>query len=282
MWSPLGGHSLDCPFTEELPMCAKRITAVMFAAGLFAVCAALYLPARGHVEFQDATVASKALPKRTIHSNGSATVRAKPDHARVFLSVQTTATNVKEARTQNGNHVNKVMNAIKGLGIADLKMKTTNLHVAPLYSQEEKKDKLPQLLGYRVNHAFTVLVRDDDIAKLSASAARVLDTALENGVNNVEQVVFFKEDLTAARRDALSKASADALANAKALASGVQETITEVANIDGSPEYRSIYQGNLNNAFVQVAGGDDTSFVAGEIEVSCRISITCNLVDTKK
>jgi uncharacterized protein YggE len=252
-------------------------------AALIAVPAALYLlwhsPARGHAEFQEP--AATAPSKRTIHTDGSATVRVKPDHARVFFSVQTTAATVKETRTQNAGHVNKVMNAIKALGLADLKMKSSNVHMAPVYAKDDKKDKLPELLGYRVHHDFTVLVHEDDPAKLSAAAARILDTALENGVSNVEQVVFLKADIVAPRREALLKATQDALANARAIAAGAQETVAAVAQLDGSPEFR-LSQSNLSNSILLAGDGNDTSLVAGEIEISCRIRATCVLADGKK
>lgn len=260
-------------------MRTKPMMALALVAALVALYAPFHFSARGHAEFQEP--AAKSPPKRTVHTEGSATVRVKPDHARVFLSVQTTAATVKEARTQNGGHVNKVMTAIQNLGLADLKMKSTNLRMEPVHSQEEKKDKLPQLIGYRVSHTFTVLVRDDDPAKLSAAAARVLDTALENGVNVVDQVVFFKADLIAVRRDALSKATEDALANAKAIAAGANEAIAEVTQLTGVPEYREI-NFNSNTRFIAPGGLDVTSFIAGEVEVTCRIQVTCNLADAKK
>jgi uncharacterized protein YggE len=250
-------------------MRTKTLSIAALAAVTVATYALWHLPARGNVEFQEPAVAPKAPPKRTIHTYETATVRVKPDHARAFLRIQTTADTVKEARTQNANHVNKVMNAIKGLGLADLKMKSTNLHMEPVYSKEEKKDKLPQLLGYRVNHTFTILVRDEDSAKLGAAAARVLDTALENGVDHVEQVVFFKADLVATRREALQKATEDALANARAIAAGAQETVAAVARLD-SLDY-GVAQNNTNSMVALGANDDATALVAGDVEVSYRI-----------
>ncbi len=258
------------------------MTVSVLVAVLLAMGVSWLPPSRGHVEFQDPAAGAKAAAKRTIQTHGTATVLVKPDHGRVFLSVQTTAATVKEARTQNSGHVNKVMAAIQALGLADLKMKSTNLHMEPVYSQEEKKDKLPKLLGYRVSHTFTVLVRNDDPAKLSAAAARVLDTAVENGVNNVEKVVFFKADLTATRREALHKATEDALANANAIAEGAKVSVAEVAHLEGSPEFRGHAQPMSNSIVIAGAGGDGTALVAGEVEITCRISVTCNLAEAKK
>jgi uncharacterized protein YggE len=207
----------------------------------------------------------------------------KPDRARIYLNVETTAPTVKEARSQNSSQVNKVMAAIQGLGLADLKMKSTNVSMTPVHSQDEKKEKLPQLLGYHITHTFTVLVRDDDPAKLAAAASRVLDAGLENGVNSVDQVAFFKEDLAPTRREALRMATEVALANAKAIAAGAQEILGEATSISGSPDYQARFDRNSNGITLPGAfAGDAGTLVAGEVEISCRISVTCILADAKK
>ena len=261
-------------------MNTKTAASAVFVAGLIALGAFWHLPARGYAEFQDAAEV-KSVPKRTIQTSGSATARTKPDHARVFLNVETTAATVKEARTQNSGHVNKVMAAIQALGIPNLKMKSTNMHMEPVYTKEEKREKLPQLLGYQVRHVFTVLVQNDDPIKLSAAASRVLDTALENGVNVVDQISFFRADLSAVRREALRFATEDALANAKAIAVGAELAIAEVIQLDGGPEYRPAFM-HSNFSGAVLAAGDATSLVAGEIEVTCQISVTCRVANAKR
>src|SRR5688572_1501720 len=81
-------------------------------------------------------------PKK-IHTSGSATVRVKPNRARVFLAVETTASTVKEARNENKKHVEKVLSSIQGLKIPDLKMKSTNVEVDVIHAKDEKLLKLP-------------------------------------------------------------------------------------------------------------------------------------------
>ena len=137
--------------------------------------------------------------QRTINTSGTATVRVKPDSARVFFGVQTIAPTIKAARTDNADRVKKVMEALNALNVPDLKMKTSDVSV-DLIQTHKNEDKLPQVLGYRITNTFTVLVRNDTPAKLSAFAAQVLDTALENGATNVQQIVFFKGDLVEAQR----------------------------------------------------------------------------------
>lgn len=215
---------------------------------------------------------------RHIHSSGSATVRVKPDSARVFFSVITMAPTIKEARNDNGARVKKVLDALGALKIPDLKMKSSDVNVDLVHSRNNH-DELPRVIGYRITNSFTVLVTSDDVTKLNAGATRVLDTALENGVNNVQQIVFFRKDLVDARRQALTKAVEEATANAKALAAGAKVNLSDTVSISGQPEYyyRDNNRAQVQNAFAPGGGGEgDTPIVAGDLEVSCSVSVTCS------
>ncbi|HEV3079172.1 MAG TPA: SIMPL domain-containing protein [Gemmataceae bacterium] len=213
--------------------------------------------------------------KRTISTSGSATIKVKPDSARLFFSVQTIAKTVKSAREENSAKAKTVLDALKALHIPDLKMKTANVNVELLQAQHNQAT-LPEILGYHVTNSFTVLVQNGDAVKLSADASRILDTVLENGANQIQQIVFFKQNETAIRREALTKAVQEALANARALAAGGNVDLKETITIDGQPEY--YYGGRMqmqtNAAFV--GGGDgETPIVAGDLEITCRVGVTC-------
>lgn len=214
---------------------------------------------------------------RTINTSGSATVRVKPDSARVFFGVQTLDATIKEARTQNAAKVKKVMDAVQALRIPNLKMKTSDVSVE-LVQSHVSSDKLPQVLGYRVTNSFTVLVNDKEVEKLNANAGKVLDTALENGANIIQHIAFFKQDNIEAKREALAKAVQEAEANAKAIAGGARVTIKDTIALNGQPQYDYYYGNRMQNA-AQVAfggeGGGDTPLVAGDLEITCTVSVTC-------
>lgn len=247
---------------------------VAFVAGVVVVLAVILLLHGGQLAGQGAKEgAAKEKEPRKIQTSGSATVRIKPNRARLYFVVEDTASTIKAVREANKQHVESVIAAIQGKKIVDLKMKSTDVRMDVIHSKDDKQNKLPEVLGYRVTYTFTVLVSEDDTQKLSSLAVQVLDTALTNGANAVQQITFFRDDLTEARRQALTKATADAVANAKALAAGDNRTLTDVIDINGNPEYHAPY---ANNSFQkQVLGGDSTELVAGDVEVTCRVSITC-------
>ncbi len=240
---------------------AMGLTALLLLAGLF-----LW---RGSSTAAPHTEEKKE--PRTISTSGSATIQVAPDSARVFFGVQTIAPTIKAARTDNAAKVKKVMDALNALKIADLKMKSSDVQVEMLYSHPQG-NQLPQVTGFRITHTFTVLVQNSDVEKLSKTASAVLDTALENGVTMVQQITFFKKDLTDIRRQAMEKAVREAVANAQALVSGVSGSLTGTIAISGAPEYA--YRGQQFDN-VQSAAITDTPLVAGNLNVTCNVNVTC-------
>jgi len=228
-----------------------------------------------------AAAADKKEP-RTLRTTGSATVRVKPDAARVFFGVQTSAATIQQARLENNGRVRKMMEALAALKIPDLKMKTSDVQVDIIYGRVDGA-QLPPISGYRVSNTFTVLVQDKDAAKLGMLASRVLDTALENGANSVQQITFLRQDgTTQARRKALTGAVEDALANARALAAGAKQDRVEVLTIDGQPVYREYPYYRGQNAMVQSTNvampegaGSEAALVVGDLEVTCHVNVTC-------
>jgi uncharacterized protein YggE len=221
----------------------------------------------------------KEKEKRTISTSGSATIRVKPDAARLFFSVTSEAGTVKEARAQTAAKFNKVNAALVDLKVPDLKMKTSDITLEPVYLPAHEGHPA-QLTGYRSTHSFTVLVTDTNVEKLSANAGRVLDSGFENGVNVMQQIVFLKLDEKETRRQAMTKAVEEAMNNARAIGAGAHIELVEPVAISGEPAYRwgggrSSLQ-NVQSVGPVGGGGDSTEMVAGDLEVTCSVSVICH------
>ncbi|HEV2949870.1 MAG TPA: SIMPL domain-containing protein [Gemmataceae bacterium] len=216
--------------------------------------------------------------KRTITTAGTATLKVKPDAARIYFGVQTAAKTIQEARKENNERSRKVIDALRALNIPDLKMKTADINVQVVYERQQDELHLPAVLGYRVTNSFTALVHDKDSVRLGGNASRVLDTALENGANFVQQMVAFREDEAEVRREGLSKAVEAALANANAIAEGAKVRIKDTFSLQGQPEYSyGPGQCGLTNRIVVAGegGAGDTPVIVGDLEVTIRVSVTC-------
>jgi hypothetical protein len=230
---------------------------------------------RAQAPAQPAAEAKKE--KRMITTSGTATLKVKPDSARVFFGVQTIAKTVKAAREENNALCKKVIDALTALKIPDMKMKTSDINIELVQAQPTSPTTLPPVLGYRVTNSFTVLVQDNDSAKLSANASRILDTALENGANFVQQIVAFRHDDAEIKQKALSSAVEAALANARAIAAGAKVQILDTFAINGEPEY-SFGRGQCgltNQLVVGGAGEGATPVIVGDLEITIRVSVSC-------
>ncbi len=222
--------------------------------------------------------------ERFITTTGTAKLRVKADSARVFGSVEKIAPTVKEAREESNAAVNKLTLALKALKIDGLKMKTADVSIHP--QLDDSKEAAPhKIVGYRVTYDFTVLIENTDSERLNAHAGKVLDAILENGANKLDRVVFFKKDESAAQREAKTKAVEDALVNAKALLAGAQVAKFQVTQIYDSPGYTPWVAPALGNAQLQnpfnpaqavPQPNDETRVMAGEVEVSCTVTVVCS------
>ena len=224
-----------------------------------------------------AEAADKDKDKHTLNTSGTASIRVKPDSARVFFRVETYAAKIDGARAENNRVTREILDAIRGLKINNIKMKSANVNIALVTDRHKETAELPKVLGYHLTNTFTVLVEDEDAVKLAENAGRVLDAALEKGATGVDQVVFFKKDLEGVRRQALTKAVEDALANARALAAGAKRNVADVITIHGEPRY--FFGGDMStqNAMFPAnpGGGGPTALVAGDLDVACHVSLTC-------
>ncbi len=249
----------------------------------------------GSVSVSGAIDAWKEKEKRTIHVSGSGTVRVKPDAARLFFSVQTDGKTVKEAREENQKKFTKVNTALAAFKITDLKMKTTDINLAPQYARPgdeysnappvvhppglyptDSKRGIPKPIGYRATNGFTVLLTNGKVEELNENATRVLETALENGVNEVSQIAFLKLEETPFHREAMTKAVEDALANAKAIAAGANVTILETTTITSSDD--SYSRPRRMHQLMQSSepdGREASQVVAGELEITFSVNVTC-------
>ena len=213
--------------------------------------------------------------ERKVTTSGVATARVKPDAARIFFGVQTMAPTIKQARAESSEKVKKVLNALSALSIPDLKMKTSDVSVE-LLQRQQGADKLPEVAGYRITNSFTVLITGKDPQKLGQTAGHVLDAALEAGANHVQQIAIFKQDTTEAKRQALAKAVEEAIANAAALAEGAKAKIKDTIDISGQPQYYFGARSQTANTVQALdGGGEEMPVLAGEVEVSCHVSVTC-------
>jgi uncharacterized protein len=186
------------------------------------------------LEVQAQTIIAKE--EQLITTQGQGEVKILPDSLQVTVGVESEATTLVQARTQNNQKTQKTVQAIKALNIPNLVLKTQYLQVNPVQSYQEK-NRLPRIIGYRATNSLLVTVTKAGPDKLGEYGSQIVDTALNAGANNAGGIQFYLEDMQSARRQALQEAVRDARQNAQAMAEAAGVTLSGVYSLEGTPQY---------------------------------------------
>jgi hypothetical protein len=146
----------------------------------------------------------------TVSGEGKAT--GTPDIAILSLGISTLNPTVAEARDQAATTMQAVIDSVKGNGVAEKDIQSTQLSIYPEY--DYSIISTPKIIGYRVTNTVTIKVRD--INKTSD----VLDSAVAAGgdLTQVQGISFTIDDPSALEDQAREDAVNDAKARAQHLA----------------------------------------------------------------
>ncbi len=147
--------------------------------------------------------------RNTITIEGEGKVRGIPDIATVNLGFTIEKKEVRDAQKENSVTMNKIIAALKQLGIATDDMQTTEYSIYPQYDYLKDGQKLR---GYVVKQNVTVKIRD--LSKVSD----VLDQAGTLGLNQVGGIQFTMDEPEVLRQSARVKALVNAKKKADELA----------------------------------------------------------------
>ncbi len=139
--------------------------------------------------------------EHTISFSGEGKVKATPDTAKFEAGLVTEGKDSITAQSENSDKMNKVIKHLKGRGIAEADIKTSQYNLSPKYDYVKGKTILS---GYILNQSLTVTVRDID------KVGEFLDGAVSNGANQINSVSMFvdkPEELKAKAREAAVEAA---------------------------------------------------------------------------
>jgi uncharacterized protein YggE len=159
-----------------------------------------------------------------IVTHGSGEVHVRPDAVHVDLGVEGRAATGEEARQQVNGSMQHVLDAIHRLDIPDLAIETRQISFNPVYNSP--RDGSPAaIVGFSASNHVVVTARSIPEADLAARAARIVDTALSSGANNLGGIDFFLADSSHAEDEALTLAVQHAEAAAQTMAQAAHVTI---------------------------------------------------------
>ncbi len=145
---------------------------------------------------------------RTISVTGLGEVAATPDIAHVTVGVRTVAETARAALSENSTTMAAVLDELRGTGIADRDIQTTNVSLHPRWRTEVTQNgtRMQVLSGYEAANLVRITCRD--LSKLG----ELLDALAGAGANDMRGISFDVDG----RVKLMDEARAIAVRNARA------------------------------------------------------------------
>jgi hypothetical protein len=202
----------------------------------------------------------------TITISGEGKVSAVPDIAKISLGVQTEKSKVADAQKENSDKMNKIITELKGMGIEEKDLRTSDYSVYPTYDWINGKQILR---GYQITQTAEIKIRNLELV------SQVVAKAAELGANQVGGLTFTIDEPEQLRQQAREKALANAKTKAEALAVAAGVGLGKLVSFteeSGSPSAYLAY----NDYSAKAMGGGSVAPVieSGSQDVIVYITVT--------
>lgn len=157
---------------------------------------------------QNAASNTPERPSISVSAQGS--TRVTPDRATIQIGVQTRGATAAAASAENARVAQRVIAAIRAVGIGSEQISTVNYSVNPEYRHIENRS--PEITGYTVHNTVVVDVRQIE------QVGRIIDASLGAGANMINSLDFYASNTEEARRAALAAAVGKAQLDAEVIA----------------------------------------------------------------
>lgn len=154
---------------------------------------------------------------------GTSRTDVEPDRVSFTVGVETRAATVEAAVAENNKRTAAVIAAIRAAGAQQSEIRTSTFTIYP--QQEYVENRAPRVVGYNVSNNITVTRSKID------DAGRLLQAAINAGVNQASGLNFFVSDPARGREQGLRQAFEDAKAKATVLAAASGRTVGRAITI---------------------------------------------------
>lgn len=207
-----------------------------------------------------------------VQVSGSHQEEVAPDIAYINLGTVVEADTVAAAQAKNAEVSAKLHRQLEGLGIKSEYIKTAYYTVTPLYKNDDSGKRTPSIKGYQVTNSITVTTVPD-------KAGEVIDTALNAGANQVNNIRFGKKAETDVKNAALAQAVRDAMSKADAIAVALNKRVVRVKAVNENGI--SLQSPEIANRFyaksVMADSMPPTPISAGLVTLSANVQVTVEL-----
>ncbi|MFW2850425.1 SIMPL domain-containing protein [Sphingomonas sp. TX0543] len=214
-----------------------------------------------------ALAADTAIPDgTTLDVTATGKVTRTPDIATIRAGVVTQAPTAAAALSENAARMSRVIQSLKGAGIAERDIMTSNVGLSPQYRYQE--NQAPVITGYQANNTVSVKFRD-----ISRSGA-ALDALVKAGANQIDGPSMSIDKPQGALDEARTEAVRAARSRAELYAKAAGLRVVRILSINengendgGSPRPPVMYMARAQKAEA------DTQIVAGETDLSVTLAV---------
>lgn len=202
--------------------------------------------------------------KNSISVFGEGKVQAKPDIGLIDLGVLSEAATAIAAQKDNTAKMNKIIAAMKDLGIEEKDLKTADYGIRLKYQYIAGKSNI---IGYEVNQTLEIKIRNLD------QVGAVLGQTAEMGANQIGSLAFTFDDPEGLNVQARKKAINNAKERAGALAKDLGIKLVRIIDFsEFSPESQTPYY--MSEALGKGGGEAMPQIETGQNEIVSNITIT--------
>jgi uncharacterized protein YggE len=205
-------------------------------------------------------------PVRTISVTGTGKVELAPDIAYIYLGVHTEDASASDAVTANNAQTQKVIEALKDLGVAAKDIRTTSFSIWP--NQNYTPDGQPMETKYMVDNTVYVTVRDLE------TLGDLLDSVITAGANTVNSIQFDVADKDEAMKQARADAVKDAQEQAQQLADAAGIQLGELYSIGFADSVYPMYDFGKGGGGGAAAEGLSVPIQPGQLTITATVSMS--------
>lgn len=203
-----------------------------------------------------------------IETMGVSQIQVEPDMAELNVEVAVTEKEAKTAKDNSDAAVAKFIARLSAAGITKEQIQSANLNLQPQYVYAQ--DKAPELSGYTASRQITVTI--SDLARLNT----ILDSALEEGINRVNNIALKSSKEAEYVAKARQAAIVDAKQKAESLAKGFGENLGKVWQIRYYDQ-RPVQPVMLRMNAKADAMGAAESYQYGQVTIEDRVEVVYKL-----
>ena len=205
----------------------------------------------------------------SITTTGTATMSIDPNKLEVYLGVETQANSAQDCQQENAMIINDIRAALISSGIDADSINTYKYNIYPMREYDEWRNT-QKISGYRTIHILKIETENVNIA------GSIIDTAVDNGANKIENVLFTMTDelMNQKKTELLASAALSAREKANSIAGALGVSIVRVLHATEGYNTYTPYRYNMEYATAGMASVDyPTQITPGEIQISATVTV---------